>query len=400
MSEQINNRQYRQNVIKELIRELHEGKTVDEVKHKFEQAFAGVSATEISEAEQALINEGLPVEEVQRLCDVHAAVFKGSIEEIHASIDVSEIPGHPANVLKVENMYIDVLIDSKLMPVLVNKSDPNFRKNLDEALKELYQVDIHYAKKENLLFPYLEKYGVTAPPQVMWGVDDEIRDEIKDLRREIQSDKSDVEDIVERGMELAEKIKDMIFKEENILLPMLVDMLTEDEWKQINEDSSEYGNLVDNIPEWNPTGERQKVLKAEESEPDSVTLSTGVLKKNELEALLNALPFDITFVDKNGLVKYFSQSAERIFARTTTVLGRHVTNCHPPTSVHVVTQIVEDLESGKKDHEDFWIRMGDKYVFIRYFAVRDNDNNFLGVLEVTQNIAPIQEITGEKRLMS
>lgn len=400
MSEQINNRQYRQNVIKELIRELHEGKTVDEVKHKFEQAFAGVSATEISEAEQALINEGLPVEEVQRLCDVHAAVFKGSIEEIHASIDVSEIPGHPANVLKVENMYIDVLIDSKLMPVLVNKSDPNFRKNLDEALKELYQVDIHYAKKENLLFPYLEKYGVTAPPQVMWGVDDEIRDEIKDLRREIQSDKSDVEDIVERGMELAEKIKDMIFKEENILLPMLVDMLTEDEWKQINEDSFEYGNLVDNIPEWNPTGERKKVLKAEESEPDSVTLSTGVLKKNELEALLNALPFDITFVDKNGLVKYFSQSAERIFARTTTVLGRHVTNCHPPTSVHVVTQIIEDLESGKKDHEDFWIRMGDKYVFIRYFAVRDNDNNFLGVLEVTQNIAPIQEITGEKRLMS
>jgi DUF438 domain-containing protein len=220
------------------------------------------------------------------------------------------------------------------------------------------------------------------------------------LRREIQSDKSDVEDIVERGMELAEKIKDMIFKEENILLPMLVDMLTEDEWKQINEDSFEYGNLVDNIPEWNPTGERKKVLKAEESEPDSVTLSTGVLKKNELEALLNALPFDITFVDKNGLVKYFSQSAERIFARTTTVLGRHVTNCHPPTSVHVVTQIVEDLESGKKDHEDFWIRMGDKYVFIRYFAVRDNDNNFLGVLEVTQNIAPIQEITGEKRLMS
>jgi len=400
MSEQINNRQYRQNVIKELIRELHEGKTVDEVKHKFEQAFAGVSAIEISEAEQALINEGLPVEEVQRLCDVHAAVFKGSIEEIHASIDVSEIPGHPANVLKVENMYIDVLIDSKLMPVLVNKSDPNFRKNLDEALKELYQVDIHYAKKENLLFPYLEKYGVTAPPQVMWGVDDEIRDEIKDLRREIQSDKSDVEDIVERGMELAEKIKDMIFKEENILLPMLVDMLTEDEWKQINEDSFEYGNLVDNIPEWNPTGERKKVLKAEESEPDSVTLSTGVLKKNELDALLNALPFDITFVDKNGLVKYFSQSAERIFARTTTVLGRHVTNCHPPTSVHVVTQIVEDLESGKKDHEDFWIRMGDKYVFIRYFAVRDNDNNFLGVLEVTQNIAPIQEITGEKRLMS
>lgn len=400
MSEQINNRKYRQNVIKELIRDLHEGKTVDEVKHKFERAFAGVSATEISEAEQALINEGLPVEEVQRLCDVHAAVFKGSIEEIHASVDVSDIPGHPAYVLKVENMLINVLVDNKLMPVLVDKSDPNFREKLDEALKEIYQVDIHYAKKENLLFPYLEKYGVTAPPKVMWGVDDEIRDEIKDLRREVQSDKTDIGNIIERGKALAEKIKDMIFKEENILLPMLIDMLTEDEWKQISKDSVEYGNLVDNIPEWNPQGERQKILKAEESEPDVISLPTGVLKKNELEALLNTLPLDITFVNKEGLVKYFSQSEERIFARTTTVLGRHVTNCHPPTSVHIVEKIVEDLQSGKKEHEDFWIRMGDKYVFIRYFAVRDKDKNFLGVLEVTQNIAPIQEITGEKRLMS
>lgn len=400
MSEQINNREYRKNVIKELIRELHEGKTVDEVKHKFAEAFDGVSATEISEAEQALINEGLPVEEVQRLCDVHAAVFKGSIEEIHATIDVSDIPGHPANVLKVENMFIEVLVENKLMPVLQRRDDSNIREKLDNALKELYQIDIHYAKKENLLFPYLEKYGITGPPKVMWGVDDDIRDEIKALREELQSDKSDIDEIVERAEALAESVMEMIFKEENILLPMMIDMLSEDEWKQIRDDSSEFGVLVDNIPEWNPVNELQKEIKKEESEPDTIRLSSGVFKLEELESMLNTLPFDITFVDKEGLVKYFSQSDERIFPRTITVIGRDVGNCHPPASVHIVEQIVEDLKTGKKDHEDFWIKMGDKYVLIRYFAVRDKNNNFLGVVEVSQNIAPIQEITGEKRLMS
>ncbi len=120
---------------------------------------------------------------------------------------------------------------------------------------------------------------------------------------------------------------------------------------------------------------------------------------NKISALLNTLPLDITFVDKDGVVKYFSNGSERIFARTKAVIGRKVQNCHPPASVHVVEEVVENLRSGKKDHEDFWIKMGLRYAYIRYFAVRDENGEFLGVLEVTQDIKPIQEITGEKRLV-
>jgi hypothetical protein len=129
-----------------------------------------------------------------------------------------------------------------------------------------------------------------------------------------------------------------------------------------------------------------------------VQFDAGFMLPEEINAMLNVLPVDITFVDKNGKVKYFSQGKERIFARPKTIIGREVKNCHPPASVHIVEKIVEDLRSGKKDHEDFWINLGDKYVLIKYFAVRDEKGEFLGVVEVSQDIKPIQEIKGEKRL--
>ena len=179
MSESINNREYRKGIIKQIIKELHDGKTVDEVRQKFEDAFAGVSASEITDAEQALISEGLPISEVQRLCDVHSAVFKGSIEEIHRETDPAKIPGHPVNVLMLENRKLGKIIEEKLKPYLEKNKE-----SLEAVLKgldELSIIDIHYSKKENLLFPYMEKYGITAPPKVMWGVDDEIRDDLKIL---------------------------------------------------------------------------------------------------------------------------------------------------------------------------------------------------------------------------
>ncbi|NLG25208.1 MAG: DUF438 domain-containing protein, partial [Clostridiales bacterium] len=176
MSREINNREYRKNVIKEMLRKLHEGHTVDDVKRQFDEAFSGVSAAEISEAEQMLIAEGLPVHEVQRLCDVHAAVFKGSIEEIHAPADASQIPGHPAHTLKAENRAIEKLIVERVRPALRGFLDGKLPvARLAEAIEALRQIDVHYLRKENLFFPYMEQYGITAPPKVMWGVDDEIR---------------------------------------------------------------------------------------------------------------------------------------------------------------------------------------------------------------------------------
>lgn len=412
MSELINNREYRQKKLKDIIGKLHQGKSVDEVKEEFEMLTEGISSSEIAQMEQALVEEGLPVEEIQRLCDVHAAVFKGAIEDIHKPLELKDINGHPVQTFYLENRAIEKLIEEK-----INKSLEAFKKDnskdnvlqLLDNIHSLWEIDKHYSKKENLIFPFLEKYGIVTPPKVMWGVDDEIRAEIKEAQRQLEEYDQNLAD--EKKKELIEKIdhmilriKEMIYKEENILMPMVTDSLSEDEWKIIDKDSEEIGYcLVKPKSKWQVV--RKEINKAskvsqEILKNDAISLDIGSLTIKELNAMLNTLPLDITFVNKNGLVSYFSQSKERIFARTKSVIGREVTNCHPPASVHIVEEIVEDLKAGKKEHEDFWIKMGDKFVYIRYFAVRDKDGEFLGILEVTQNVKEIRELQGEKRLMS
>ena len=403
MSEIINNREHRQKVLKEIIMELHEGKTVDEVKERFDKLIDGVSASEISQMEQSLIMEGLPIEEVQRLCDVHAAVFKGSIEDIHKPQGPHEIPGHPVHTLILENRALERLMNNSILPETDKYEKEDSNENTEallQHLNKLMEIDKHYSRKENILFPFLEKYDITGPPQVMWGVDDEIRAEIKDCIQSIEGKKGSREENAEAVRQSVHRVKEMIFKEENILIPMALETLTEDEWMVMVNDSEEIGyTLVRPAGVWKP--DREDVKEASEKpvvDKGTVRLETGVLTTEELEAMLNTLPVDITFVDKNDTVKYFSQGKERIFARTKSVIGRSVENCHPPASVHIVAKIVEDLRSGKKDHEDFWIQMGDAFVYIRYFAVRNEAGEYLGTLEFTQNIKHIQALTGEKRL--
>ncbi|HPU45581.1 MAG: DUF438 domain-containing protein [Clostridiaceae bacterium] len=406
MSEMINNREYRQKVLKEIIMELHNGKSVEEVKPRFEELIKGVSAAEITEMEQALISGGLPVSEVQRLCDVHAAVFKGSIEDIHREPESLKAAGHPVQIFKQENRELENLIEGKLAPLLdriKTADDQDTISKLLEGFRLLLEVDRHYARKENLLFPYLEKYGITAPPKVMWGVDDEIRAAIRETIRMLENYGGDREALLGKANEAMDKVKEMIFKEENILFPMAMDTLSEDEWQKIYDESPEFGYcLITLDAPWKPARVEPAEQAKMEGEADEriVRFDTGAMTHEEINALLNTLPLDITFVGKDDTVRYFTQGKERIFARPKTIIGRKVQNCHPPTSVHVVEKIVEDLKSGKKDHEDFWIRMGDKYVYIRYFAVRNAEGEYLGVAEVTQDIRPIQELTGEKRLLS
>jgi len=397
MSQEINNREYRKQVIKDLIKQLHAGKSVDEVKAQFADAFDGVSASEISEAEQALITEGLPVKEVQRLCDVHAAVLGSSVEAIH--MPASDIPGHPVHTIKAENRALEALMNERIRPGIAALRSGGARaaQQLAADLEALRQIDKHYVKKEMLLFPYMEKYGITAPPKVMWGVDDEIRVLIKEAAQLIAAGNSRAADKAE---EAVDKAAEMIFKEENIMLPMLLEVLTSEEWKHIEEQSGEIGYcLIAEPPVWQPVETKAHAPAAAVQDGD-ITLPTGNLSVQEVTALLDTLPIDITFVGKDDTVRYFSQGVERVFPRTKAIIGRKVTDCHPPASVHIVEDIVADLKSGKKDHEDFWIHMGGKYVYIRYYAVRDAAGEYLGVLEVTQDIAPVQQITGEKRLVT
>lgn len=408
MSEFINNREYRQKVLKEIITELHKGKGVDEVKARFEELIQGISPTEISEMEQALIMDGMPVEEIQGLCDVHAAVFKGSIEEIHRPQNQEDVPGHPVHTFKLENRKLENLVNDKIKPHLESLKDTDSQENINELIEDfntLWEINKHYSRKENLLFPFMEKYGITAPPKVMWGVDDEIRAAIKEIRKLLSSYDCSKNELVEKADAAVNRVIEMIFKEENILFPMVIETLAEDEWIKIEEESREIGYcLVDPKSKWKPirvnVEEKVKEEREQLSNNGYVKFDAGILTPEEINAMLNTLPVDITFVDKEGTVKYFSQGKERIFARPKTIIGREVKNCHPPASVHIVEGIVEDLKSGKKDHEDFWIKMGNKYVYIRYFAVRNDKGEFLGTMELSQDIKPIQDITGEKRLVA
>ena len=401
MSELINNRKHRQKMLKEVIKELHDGRTVDEVKEKFAKVIEGVSASEISAMETQLVKEGLPIEEIQRLCNVHAAVFKGSIEEIHHP---EEVPGHPVYTMRQENKAIEEYMDETLNNNLKEFKEDDSKENINNLIQDLnllWDIDKHYSRKENLIFPYLEKYGITAPPKVMWGVDDDIRALIKEGKLMLTDYRGNKEEVIEKIENMANEIKEMIFKEESILFPMALETLTEDEWIAIYKESDEIGYaLIEPETQWEL--KRINISDTEEKLPEAghVRFETGFLTPEEISQILNIIPGDMTFIDKNDTVKYFSQGKERIFARTKAVIGRNVQNCHPPASVHIVDKILEDFKSGKKDHEDFWIKMGDLYVLIRYFAVRSKDGEYLGTLEFTQNIAPIKGIEGEKRLLS
>jgi DUF438 domain-containing protein len=399
MSQEINNREKRKQAIKDTLRLLHEGKSVEEVQSIFRDAFDGVAASEISAAEQALISEGLPVSEVQRLCDVHSAVFKGSIEEIHAPSDVSQISGHPAHTLKAENAEITAHIKTRVRPLLDRVAAGTLATQaLLPEIGALLAIDLHYSRKENLLFPYLEQHGITAPPKVMWGVDDEIRALLK------ESAKLAAQSSAETSGKLTEaltRVEEMIFKEENILIPMLIETLSAQEWSSVAAESGEIGYcMIATPPVWRAKPAESAAAAPTAPASGAIQLPTGFLSLPELSRLLDTLPLDITFVGADDTVRYFSQGSERVFPRTKAIIGRNVKNCHPPASVHIVEGIVNDFKSGKKDHEDFWIKLGDKFVYIRYFAVRSEAGEYLGVLEVTQDIAPIQAIAGEKRLVS
>ncbi|NUU59260.1 DUF438 domain-containing protein [Paenibacillus agri] len=421
MSELINNRETtvpeqtrRQAMLKEIIKELHAGKSVEEVKARFAEAVGNVTVAEISAMEHSLMTEeGIPVSEVQRLCSVHTAIFKGSIEEIHRSSTPEEQPGHPVHTFKLENREVEKLLNFRLSlhaDKFGRADSEEMVYKLLEDLSLLLDLDKHYSRKENLLFPYLEKYGIYGPTKVMWGVDDGIRSLIKTAKAQLSPYRGNQKEVGELLTEIIQEVNEMIFKEENILFPMALDKLTEDEWVKIARESDEIGFCLtfpeqEWIPERASEPEGAAEFAASEEEGGTVPkgfirFETGLLSLHQLETVLNHLPVDLTFIDENDVVRYFSHGKERIFARTKAVIGRTVQNCHPPQSVHAVEKLLEDFKAGRKDAEDFWIAIKDKFIYIRYFAVRDKEGNYMGTLEFTQNIAPIRALEGQKRILS
>ncbi|WP_396105176.1 DUF438 domain-containing protein [Cytobacillus firmus] len=321
--------------------------------------------------------------------------------ETSAQPKAEEQPGHPVHTFTRENKAIDKHLRENVKIHIEAFIQDDHEQNVYALLEDftlLLDLDKHYSRKENLLFPYLEKYGIYGPTNNMWSIDDFIRDGIKEAKSLLTHYEGDKQKVINAVRFVFNEVSAMIYREENILFPMALKNLTEDEWVKIAHESDDIGFcLTGPEKEWMP---ERKGIDGNAISEGYIKMETGMLSLKQLELLFNHLPVDITFIDHDDVVRYFSHGKERIFARTKAVIGRTVQNCHPPRSVHVVEELLKDFKEGLKDSEDFWIKFRDKYVYIRYFAVRDDKGLYIGTLEFTQNINPIQEIEGEKRILS
>ncbi len=399
---EIPNKQKKKEIMKDIIRKLHQGLTIEEAKERFEKEIGTASSTEIAEIEQALINEGLSPEEIKKFCNVHALLFQSALEK---SIIKETSPSHPVYLFKLENREIEKIADSlKKLKEEREEELPRTKRKLNDLLNELRGIEIHYARKELVLFPFLEKQGFTGPSKVMWGKDNEVRDLLKKAISSVEEikDIKDLEPYSKNSLDpLIEEVTGMIFKEENILFPTCLEKLSANDWVEILKESDKVGYVfVEKPKETEALVKDLKSAMLEEPvfEDNEISLPTGKLRLKELMSILNTLPVDITFVDNEDKVRYFSDSKERIFLRTKSVIGIKVQNCHPPQSLEAVEEILKSFKEGKRDTVDFWINQEGKFVYIRYFAVRDEGGSYLGTLEVSQDLTEIKKLEGEKRL--
>ncbi|RME33271.1 MAG: DUF438 domain-containing protein [Thermoflexia bacterium] len=397
MSEYINNTTRRREILKSIIRQLHEGRSVDEVKAEFAALLREVGPTEIAQIEQALIEEGLPEMEIKRLCDVHVAVFRESLE---AQVPPESLPGHPVHTFRAENRAAAEVLDRLQAAVEALKASPTDPERLEEArrrLAEMREYEKHYRRKENFLFPYLERKGFTGPSTVMWAIHDDIRGGWKALAALLEAGPGDDPEDFRARIDgvfapLATAIREMFFKEENILSPTALQLLSDEDWRAIRAQEPEVGYAyVQPGDRWPPEARALATVL--------LHLDTGTLTPEEVDLILNALPVEITYVDAEDTVRYFNRPRERTFLRPPAAIGRKVQKCHPPASLHRVQRILDDFRAGKRDVAEFWIQMQGRFIHIRYFPLRDEQGVYRGTLEVVQDVTDIRALEGERRLL-
>jgi DUF438 domain-containing protein len=389
--------------LKGIIRGLHEGKAVEEQKAEFARLLGEVSASEIAEMEQSLIKEGISEEQIKKLCDVHVQVFAESFE---VATPPSVPPGHPVDIFRQENEALGEVIN-RIRPALKQletlpdeEAAKEFMENLLGQFRLLAEVEYHYLRKENQLFPMFEKHGITGPSKVMWALHNDIREMFKRTLQAVVDENREA--TLSEGKTLVTTVSDMIYKEENILFPMAMETLSESEWGRVQEGGEELGfTLIEPEDQWKPAAgpeaESPPVRSGAGEAP--LWLSTGGLTPKQLDLILTTLPVDITFVDADDKVQYYSAQPERIFPRSPGIIGREVANCHPPSSVHVVEKILEGFKGGEKDTAEFWLQLGGKFIYIRYYAIRDEEGVYQGCLEVSQDVTGIRALEGERRLL-
>ena len=382
--------------LKGFLKRLGTGEELGAVREDFVSQFAHVEASEIMKAEQGLMREGTPLAEVQQLCDLHSALFHGStiheqMDAEHAKVEavleaqeksqsvvtLVETVGHPLNRLTEENKALDALIEAFKVKV-ANKTA-----TVDDV-NEIRQVSIHYAKKGDLLYPHLKiAYDISGPSMVMWTVDGDIRDGFGRLARSKSIDDAWYEEF--DG--LLTRAQEMIYKEQNILFPICAENFSAEEWYQIYKDTEQYEEIfgVERVA-W-AEAESALAAKAAPTSGDSNTIALigGSLTLEQLDAMLNTMPMEITFVDHVDINRYFNDG-EKVFKRPTTAIGRDVFSCHPPKVEPIVRGIIESFRNGERDNVAVWLEKVGRPFYVNYMAVRDQNNNYLGTLELVQDM--------------
>jgi DUF438 domain-containing protein len=409
MSEIINNRQQRIEIMKNLIRQLHEGSSEESVKKQLETILGQADYSDVFLMEMQLIQEGISQESIQKLCDTHTRVLKKQLDK--QETPATEV-GHPIHTFIQENKELQKTVNDiqSLMEKIKKMRDKEdvteIVRDMQGHLNELMDVDKHYRRKENLLFPYFEKNNMPGPPSVMWGKHDETREMLKVTIEGLQHiDKIDAEEAKAFNLLAVESalnaVNEMIYKEEKILFPTALDLLTEQDWYEIYIQSEEIGYCIYvPVDEWQPSGGVHKEIKKISAHSNRIQMPTGSFSLEELITSFTTMPFDMTFVDKDDTVRYFSPGEDRIFDRSRAIIGRKVQYCHPPKSVHTVNTILSDFKSGKQEKARFWIQMGSRFIYIVYHALRDQNGEYLGTLEVTQDLSEIRNLDGERRLLT
>ena len=382
--------------LKGFLKRLGTGEELGAVREDFVSQFDHVEARAIMKAEQGLMREGTPLAEVQQLCDLHSALFHGStiheqMDAEHAKVEavleaqeksqsvvtLVETVGHPLNRLTEENKALDALIEAFKVKV-ANKTA-----TVDDV-NEIRQVSIHYAKKGDLLYPHLKiAYDISGPSMVMWTVDGDIRDGFGRLARAKSIDDAWYEEF--DG--LLTRAQEMIYKEQNILFPICAENFSAEEWYQIYKDTEQYEEIfgVERVA-W-AEAESALVAKAAPTSGDSNTIALigGSLTLEQLDAMLNTMPMEITFVDHVDINRYFNDG-EKVFKRPTTAIGRDVFSCHPPKVEPIVRGIIESFRNGERDNVAVWLEKVGRPFYVNYMAVRDQNNNYLGTLELVQDM--------------
>ena len=393
--------------LKGFLKRLGTGEALGDVRKDFASQFKHVEASEIMKAEQGLMREGTPLEEVQQLCDLHSALFHGStiheqMEEEHAKVEAAleaqdkkqtvttlvETIGHPLNQMTEENKALNDLIE-ELRPKVADKTA-----TIDDV-NAVRQLSVHYAKKGDLLYPKLKvDYAIGGPSMVMWTVDGDIRDQLGDLAKSSQS----VDDWYRRFDELLTRAQEMIYKEQNILFPICAENFSKEEWYQIYKDTAQYEDIfgVTRIA-W---PESDAALAAQTTKPsddnNAIGLIGGTLTVDQLDAMLNTMPMEVTFVDHEDINRYFNDG-EKVFKRPTTAIGRDVYSCHPPKVEPIVRGIIDSFRKGDRDNVAVWLEKQGRPFYVNYMAVRDQHNNYIGTLELVQDMQFAKEHFGRSK---